>query len=137
MFKKLKTIIFCVITTIITITLYNKIESNLLRWFAIFCYMFFSIMLTECFLEEEPGEFFNYFSISNWKKAKISSVLMIGTIIAGCAAIKSFIEFILIRWTKKLILNFIIKYQFFYVYNHILIKNCAQFFIYNITKIKH
>lgn len=94
MFKKLKEIIFCVITTIITIALYTKIESNFIRWSAIFCYMFFSIMLTESLLEEEPGEFFNYFSISNWKKAKVSSVLMIGVIIAGCGVIKSFFDFI-------------------------------------------
>lgn len=96
MLKKLKEIIYAAIVTIGMIVVYKISDVNYLRWFLVCMYSFVAIVLAEVIIKEEPGEFFNLFSIENWKKAKISSVLMvifaISLIIAFCSFCKTIIN---------------------------------------------
>ena len=97
MVKKLKEIIFGVVIAIGTVVIYNTINVNIFRWSIICIYTFIAIILTEVFLEEEPGELFNYFSIKNWKKARISSVLMVIETISVIATLVSIYNAIINR----------------------------------------
>ena len=93
MVKKLKEIIYAAIVTVGMIQVYTVSDVNYLRWISVCTYSFIAIILAEIILREEPGELFNLFSIENWKKAKISSVLMvimsISLIIAFCSFFKT------------------------------------------------
>ena len=82
MVKKLKEIIFVILMIGGIISTYNSCDLYYIRWPVIFGIMLLGILLTEIFLKEEPGELFEHFTIENWKNAKISSVLMIASVVA-------------------------------------------------------
>lgn len=84
MVKRLKEIIFAVLTIIITIAIFAKTEPGLEQSIVIFLFMVVAIMLAIICLGEEPGEFFDNFG--NYKKAKISAILMVIATIYGIKA---------------------------------------------------
>jgi len=81
MLKKLKETIFVILMIGGIVVTYNSCDLDYIRWPVIFGILLLGIMLAELFLKEEPGELFEHFTIENWKKAKISSVLMIASVV--------------------------------------------------------
>lgn len=77
MVKTLKEIIFAIVVAVGMVGVYNISNISHIRWCLICTYTFIAIALSEVILKEEPGELFDNFTIENWKKAKVSSILMI------------------------------------------------------------
>jgi len=82
MVKKLKEIIFVILMIGGIVVTYNSCDLDYIRWPVIFGVILLGILVAELGLKEEPGELFNYFSVENLKKAKISSILMISAAIS-------------------------------------------------------
>lgn len=95
MVKKLKESIYAAIVTVGMIVVYKLSDVNYIRWSLVSMYSFAAIVFAEIILKEEPGEFLNLFSIENWKKAKISSVLMVIVTISFIIAFYSFYKAII------------------------------------------
>lgn len=94
--QKLKSILFSVVVVINTIAIYVLVNNPLFRYLGICYLMIVSIELSEIILGEEPLEFFDNFS--NYKKARVSSVLMLITLYSSIRVIICIFQWIL--WEK-------------------------------------